>query len=111
MSERIPTRGDLPFYDQQVVLEGVTYTLQFRWNVRLGAWFLTVLNSEGATVIHGDAKLVVNWPINAYVVNRQPPGALVAVDTSSEGREIEAMEDLGSRVQLVYFTTEELGLE
>lgn len=101
--------GDLPFFDLQAVLDGVTYTLQFRWNVRLGAWFVTVLDGEGATVIVGDTALRVAFPLNAYFTGRQPPGAFVLMDTAGAGVD-PGLVDLGQRFKLVYFTAAALGL-
>jgi hypothetical protein len=108
--EQIPTRGDLPFFDLLMVLEGVTYTLECRYNVRDGSWYMNVLDEQGVGVLQAGLKLIVNYPLGAYTTGRTPPGVFVAVDTSGQEREIESQEDLGSRVQLWYFTAEELGL-
>jgi hypothetical protein len=105
----IPTRSDVFFYDLQVNLEDVTYTLQFRWNVRLGAWFMSIFDEQGTTPILVGLRLVADWPLGAYNTGRNPPGVFVAHDTSSQGID-PGVDDLGSRVQLVYFSSTELGL-
>jgi hypothetical protein len=105
----IPTRSDLSLYDLQVVLEDVQYTLQFRLNVRMGAWFMSVLDGEGVVPIMTGARIVVNWPLWAYFTGRDPAGAFVAVDTASTGAD-PGPDDMGARVQLVYYSSEELGL-
>jgi hypothetical protein len=99
----------LPFFDVQVDIDGGTYTLQLRWNVRLAAWFLTVLDEEGATVLIGDSALRVGGPVKPYFTGRIPAGAFVPVDTSG-GQVDPGYSDLGVRVQLDYFTATELGL-
>jgi len=109
MPQRIQLRDDLPFFDLQVTLESVTYTLEFRWNVRAGKWFMSVLDETSNTVLQAAAKVVANWPLFAYVTGRQPAGAFLAFDTTGAGLD-PGLNDLGNRVQLIYFTTAELGL-
>ena len=105
---QIPTRSDLPFYDLQVTLDGVTYTLEFRWNVRAAGWFMAILDAEGVNVLRAGIRLVANWPLEAYRADRQPRGVLMALDTSSSGLD-PGRDDLGDRVQLVYISADELG--
>lgn len=109
MSLTIPIVPGDAFFDLQAVLDGVTYTLQFRWNVRLEAWFMDILDEQGVTMLLAGLRLVANWPLGAYNTGRQPPGAFVAFDTSGEGLD-PGLDDLGDRVQLKYFTAEDLGL-
>lgn len=101
----------LPFFDVQAVLDGVTYTLQIRWNVRASSWYMDVLDEAGGTVVAGGAghRLVANWPLGAYRTGRQPPGAFLCEDTS--GQDLDpALADLGTRCRLLYFTASELGV-
>ena len=100
--------GDARF-TTQAVLDGVTYTLQFAWNVRLSSWFMDVLDSQGIEVLQTGLRLVANWPLAAYTTGRSPPGAFVALDTSGAGAD-PALLDFGGRVKLKYFTAAELGL-
>ena len=99
----------LPFFDMQVSLEAVTYTLQLRWNVRALAWYMDVLDETGATYIVPGLKLVTDWPLGAYRFGRQPPGAFAVVDSAGEGQDPDDL-SLGVRHRLVYFTSTELGL-
>jgi hypothetical protein len=108
MSQVIPTGdGVTPFFDVQVTLEDVTYTLELRWNVRSSAWYMNVLDAEGVTMLQAGIKLVADWMLASYSVGAQPPGAFVARDTSGQGID-PTLEDLGTRVQLLYFSTEDL---
>jgi hypothetical protein len=99
----------LPYFDMQTLLDGVTYTLQFRWNVRCSAWFLDVLDEAGQTVVMAGLKLVADWPLAAYRTGARLPGALVFVDTSGNGQD-PGLTDLGIRVLMLYFSAAELGL-
>jgi hypothetical protein len=99
----------LPFFDMQASLEGVTYTLQFRWNVRNSAWYLDVLDEAGESILVAGVKVVADWPLSAYTVDRQPPGVFIAADTTGTGTD-PALTDFGVRVVLLYYTSTELGL-
>jgi hypothetical protein len=107
MSLLIPTRSDLPFYDLQVPLDGVTYTLEFRRNVRVGAWFMNGYDITGTVLYFAGVKLVADFPLAAYNTARQPAGFFIAKDTSGQGID-PGINDLGVRVQLVYVTVAEL---
>lgn len=113
MSVTIPIESGDAFFDLQATLDEVTYTLQFRWNVRLEAWFMDVLDSTGQTTYQSGLRLVANWPLNAYSTGRNPPGIFVAADSSSAvvGTGTDpGFDDLGDRVQLVYYTKADLGI-
>ena len=105
----IPLRSDLTFFDVTAVLDGATYTLQFRWNVRLGAWFMQVRDDQDENVLVGDVRMVADYPLAGYQIGRQPAGVFVAVDTSGQGID-PGLTDLGNRVQLQYLTAAALGL-
>jgi hypothetical protein len=105
LSEGVP----LPFFDMQTSLESVTYTLQFRWNVRASAWFLDILDEQGSIYLVPGVKLVANWPLGAYRADRQPPGCFVVVDSAGEDADPDLV-SFGVRHKLIYFTAAELGL-
>ena len=96
-------------FTQQIALEGTTYTLEFRWNVRLSAWLMTVLDSEGVTPLLVGRRLVADYPIAQELVDRQPPGYFLAVDTGGpdSGGDDPGFDDLGNRVQLHYVESSE----
>lgn len=113
-----PQTPPLPFFDVVASLDGVNYTLQFRWNERgmrllsdgteeEGSWFITVLDEPGQEVILGDVKLVVDWPLWRVRADRTPPGFLIAFDTSGEGID-PGLDDLGVRVVIDYITADEI---
>jgi hypothetical protein len=108
MSAIIPLERETSNFDVQVTLEDVTYTLDFRWNVRLEAWFMNILDAEGVNVIRAGLRLVTGWPLNAYAAARTPPGAFLVIDTTGQEEEPD-LDGLGDRWQLIYFTSTELG--
>lgn len=100
---------DTAYFDLQVVLDGVNYTLDFHWNVRLGAWFMDILDEQGTTTYQTSIRLVVDYPLTSNS-NRTPTGVFVAVDTGSavgQGQD-PGFDDLGNRVQLVYYPLSDL---
>lgn len=105
----IPLDPTLRYFDFQAPLDGVTYTIELRWNQRIAAWFIRVLDEQGDGVLMGDTKVVANWPIAAYFTGRQPPGAFVFVDSTGAGID-PGLNDLGARVIMTYNDAAELGL-
>lgn len=95
------------WFDMQITLESVTYTLEFKWNKRLGAWFLHVLDEGATEVLIAGMRVVVNWPLNAYRSGNALPGLIVAYDTRQENTD-PGLADLGRRVRLFYYTSTEL---
>lgn len=97
----VPTKTDLAIYREQVDLEGVTYTLDFQYNSREGAWYFDLLDAEG-TAIRPGVKVVVGVPLLRLVQGAaRPAGEMLALDQSGEDEEA-GLEDLGDRVLLTY---------
>ncbi len=109
MSLTLPLRQDAQFYDFDVELEGITYTFEFRWNVRAQAWHMSILDRLGNHLITG-RRIVLEFPLTFQSVNPDlPPGVFYAVDTS--GLQTPPGEnDFGTRVVLLYFESTELPL-
>lgn len=101
---------DTGIFDLQTTLEGVTYTLEFRWNERCEAWFMSVWDVERVVPYALGVRLVADFWLSKYTVDRQPSGAFILVDTASpEGQGIDpGFDDLGSRHLLHYETLAEL---
>lgn len=103
----IPLQPSLPHYDMQVPLDGVTYTLELRWNARAGSWSLSIATEVGDPIATG-LVVVLNMPLGDRCTDaRMPPGRLVALDTSGETRG-PGETDFGTRVQLYYLEASEV---
>ncbi len=103
----LPLRADLTHYDFETTLDGVAYVLELRWNVRDEAWYLDVRLADGTDVVVG-VKVVLEWPLGTRSRHAsRPPGQLVAFDTSGV-RDEPKIDDLGSRVKLLYFDLAEV---
>jgi len=107
MSLQIPTSQTLPFYSETVLLEGTSYNLFFKWNVRDSAWYMSIQTSNQVDIVDG-IKIVCDWGLlRRYRSLAVPPGEIVAVDTTGAGID-PGLNDLGTRVILTYVTSPEL---
>lgn len=58
----VPTSPDEPFYEQQSTIDGVDYTLTFRYNQREECYYLTIGDVSGNDLVKG-VKLVCGWSL------------------------------------------------
>jgi len=107
MPQRIPITNDYPNYTIDVTLDGVEYTLGFRWSERGCSWVCSIALLDG-TVLSPGQRVALSVPLFQQLPDlRLPAGILIANDTSNEGAE--ATEDnFGLTVELLYYTLEEL---
>jgi hypothetical protein len=104
---RIPVTNDDPWYTFLTRLESIPVTFEIKWNARDGFWHFALLDDDGAPYF-GPRRIVLGIDLWARCLDsRRPPGSLVAYDTSGRGQEA-AYPDLGTRVQLLYVTSDEL---
>lgn len=102
-----PSLGEQEF---QVPLEGRVYTLNVRWAGRESRWYLDVFDDDHVPIYTGIA-VVLNFPLGFRCASTAWwPGALFATDTSGSNTE-PGFDDLGARVQLIYFSSEELPID
>lgn len=97
----VPTRSDLKAYEMQVELQGITYTLNFRYNERMDRWLLDIADSIGVELLNG-IVLLTNVPLtDDYVIAGLPPGRFICEDTTGQNKDAGA-DDLGNDVRLLY---------
>jgi hypothetical protein len=105
----LPCNSNLPDFTFQCELDAVTYQFHFRWDERELAWFMGILDVSGNALING-VRVVVGFPlaVRTRYNTAMPPGALIAFDTS--GQDLDpGLTDLGSRVQILYYSVVEDG--
>ena len=99
----IPTdsSGTIREYTQQIVLEGVKYTIKLSWNTRTSCWMLSLYTIADAPIIEGIAVTCGVDLLRGSAVAGKPPGLLIAgpidADVTRPG-----LDGLGSRVKLYY---------
>jgi hypothetical protein len=101
----IPTRNDLPSYQQQVTLDGTSYIVALYFNPRInngqGKWFVT-LADQNANMLVGPVPVVVSWPLfDRFTDLVDLPGTIFAFDTAGNDEDPGQFE-LGGRVRLFY---------
>ena len=79
----VPVVPSVPAYSMQVLLEEATYSLRFRFNARLGAWFVEVRDADGA-MLAAPRRIVADWGLwDQYRYDPDvPQGLLLAFDTT-----------------------------
>lgn len=103
----IPTSQTVPHYTQRTVLDGTQYQLEFLFNERDNAWYLSILSEEGDDIAMG-LKLVADWPLLRRTQREDaPPGELIALDTTGDGID-PGFDELGGRVVLFYLDAAEV---
>jgi len=106
MSLTIPLHSEAPHYFFQTELDGASYGFEVLWNEIAGGWILSLYTADDVPILTG-LRIVLDLPLTVrYADTRLPPGVLIAQDTSG-GRVEAARNDLGTRVQLLYFTAAE----
>ncbi len=107
MFQTIPTDTSSLYWDQVTQLEGIEYTLQFRWAVREGCWYLGIYDQD-ANPLALSIRLVVSFPLlRRFTDPRLPPGVLFCCDMSGADQDIVDYTDLGTRVLLTYVTSDD----
>lgn len=104
----IPTKAGAFAWSQRQVLDGVSYVLDFAWNARGGAWYLSISDADGNPLLLS-RKLASNVPLlrNARFIDGLPPGEIMALD-ATETIDFADYTELGPVVQLLYFDASEL---
>lgn len=107
MIVELPIRQEGPYFRFTTELDGVSYSLTFRWNDRVGQWVMDLADGEGAPIVSG-IRVVLDTPLLLRFKGRAsvPPGDLIAVDSGGASKEAE-LEDLGRRVLIFYLSAEE----
>jgi len=106
MPQRIPLQTSVSSFRQRTSLDGVPFELEFRWNERDGAWYMSIADTDGNPLRSG-IRLAVDSPLlHSLVSDTRPNGELYAIDIEDSGEEA-GFDDLGQRVVLYYVTAAE----
>lgn len=98
---KLPLRSDIPKYEFRIDLDGVTYTLAFRFNFRMTRWIMDLKTENNIPVIMGIPVLIGTDILERYQSSDLPPGNLFAVNLEDDF--VEAGEDdLGNNVIIMY---------
>lgn len=101
----IPCQSDLPHFTFQCELDGITFEFEFRWNERSSDWFMILRDVDG-NVLLGEQRVASNWALASRkrYDPAMPSGSLMCFDTSGQNLD-PGLEDLGQRVQILYYSS------
>lgn len=108
MIVNIPTQANQAAWSQRTTLDGTDYQLDFVWNARDGAWYLSIGDTFSNVLLSG-LKLVSNRPLlrRFHHIVGLPPGEISAV--SFDGSiDYAQYADLGVSVLVYYFDASEV---
>jgi hypothetical protein len=109
MAQTLPLQTDLPHYEFTVSLDGIVYLFELRWSGRESSWYASLYTEDGEPLAL-TYKVLPGWPLFLRVRDpRMPAGGLVPVDTTGGGT-APGLNELGDRVQIVYFEASEFPL-
>jgi hypothetical protein len=109
MAQILPTLTDgTQAYSFHVDLEGITYGFDFSWNWMRSFWSVVIRDATGEALLSQTLRtgnaLLARFQARE---GRLPPGEIIVFDTSGQDKD-PGLQDLGTRVQLIYLTAEEV---
>jgi hypothetical protein len=105
--DRLPLTLDVPYYEFEVELDGVEFKMEFRFNARDDAWFMTLLDTED-TVLRAGIKIVNEWSLlRLWRDATRPAGEIVSINQGNV-TEPPTLDQLGSDVLLEYLDAAEI---
>ena len=97
----LPVRSDFPSYEFTCDLDGVVYTLKFRYNVRFARWVMDIADSIAEDIVTG-IPMLTDIDLLAHISNEDlPPGRFILVDETGASRN-PGETDLGNDIKLIY---------
>lgn len=97
----IPVRSDIPAYQFQVTLDGVVFTLKFRFNTRIDRWIMDVKDVDENSLVDG-VPLLYGLPVlDRFVGDDLPLGSFVVIDETGEERN-PTRDSFGEDFKLLY---------
>jgi len=102
----LPLRTEFTHYSFVQTYDGISYNFELHYNTREEAWYLD-LRLEDGTDIRTGIKVVVDFPLAKRSKHEKMlPGMLVCFDSS--GKRLDpTIDDLGSRIRMLYFDESE----
>ena len=105
--DRIPTSTTLAYYELEVELDDVQFRLEFRYNDRDSAWYLTIRDAED-TLLRAGIRVVNSWDLlRLWAEDTRPDGQLVTVNQGDVPNP-PTLNQLGAEVVLTYLDEDEV---
>jgi hypothetical protein len=99
---QLPVTSSSANYEFKTTLDGVKYTLAFRFNNRAGRWIMDIKTGSGTIITAGIPLLAgIDFPAQFQHIEGLPHGNLFLVNLADEN-ESPGRDDLGVDVLLMY---------
>lgn len=109
MAVRIPFVPSIANYSFSTTLDSQRFEFIVRWNEFDQGWYFDLLDEHEGVIVAG-AKIVLGTILMSGSTDpRMPPGMFIVLDSTRSGLDAN-FEDLGTRVTVIYFSADELGL-
>jgi hypothetical protein len=105
---QLPTSTTSPFYVFEVILDNVSFRLQFKFNQRDQAWYMDVLDSADNQLRSG-LRVVSDWTLLRLwqEIEKRPVGEIIATAQGDIARPA-LIDELGDEVILTYLDEAEI---
>lgn len=97
----LPVRADIPSYQFRQEIEGVVYTLRFRWNSRMETWIFDIADEQENDLLVGIPVLSSVDLKSRFKMTTIPPGLFVAFDQAGDQRKPDR-DTFGREVKFFY---------
>lgn len=98
---KIPVDSLRPNYSFKIDLEGVTYTLSFRYNTRDIIWTMDIADEGGTIILSGIPLVLGTILLERFPNSNIPPGDLFVLNLEDENAEA-TRDNFGTDVLLMY---------
>lgn len=108
MISTIPVIRDTFFWRQRVALDSEAFLIDFRWNGRGRAWYISLYTEDEVPLVLS-IKVVSNRPLleRFKYIQGMPAGEIIAFDPTGK-IPYAGYDQLGTDVELLYADSEEL---
>jgi hypothetical protein len=107
MTRQLQTSTELAYYSQTVELDGSTFLLVFRWNARREYWSVDIFDVDGNPIALA-RKILVDVDLVKQRHHAGAPAGVLFAWESKDQKEKPGVDELGSRVLLLYLEESEL---
>ncbi len=110
MPQLLPFAPSIPSQRFGTSLDGTQFIIDARWNSRDAAWFMDIYRDDGTTPIYRGIKIALGvvYGLGRRCVDPEfPRGFMLVVDSTDKGQDA-TLDDLGVRVNVYFYTPEEL---
>lgn len=93
------------YFEQPWTLDGTTYVLTMRYNLRAQCWYMDVADATGSAIVCGIPLLATRDLLKQYSAYNVPKGLMFVFDPSGQNA-TPGMDDFSVNHRLMYLSTQ-----